>query len=529
MEANPFTSPVVVDGVLTDEKVSELLALGTEYAELDFKRTLDPADKRDQVELAKDVAAMQVRGGYIVIGVDEAGAPTGELAHIDLALFDEARLSARLRKWLPDQLTLTTRVLEREGESITVICVAPHPAGYAVLRADGQYPKGNGEVGEVFRAGDMFWREGTSSTRLTQTALEGIIEARVGRAKTDWMAEQRAIRVQERAELEAAYQARDLKTQPLGAVGVDLEVSALRLAMLELLRDGDHIALTHVLKEASARARTVLDRDGDVDVELSELLDKLTCTAAVFLEYDADDWFERVVETLAEVYSMPATEDQARQFGYATRIDTRDRAPLVWLRIAERVQGLGALAVRRDKWRFIRVLTLQHPDRIGDYYENWLRHALTMSARAQHLQERREDGREVELSLLSLSRAVVQRLECLRPDGVQPDDDVIITSLAQFDVLSNIVAIDGAGLADRRGGVFYPNFARFRQARVNPVVAQLIEEPQRRADLLDTLDDAGLATALQLIASLAHSEGIRFDGFEHWQPPVSDFISEHSD
>jgi hypothetical protein len=41
MSTSALTSPVVVDGVVLDEKLSELLALQTEYPELDFKRTVD--------------------------------------------------------------------------------------------------------------------------------------------------------------------------------------------------------------------------------------------------------------------------------------------------------------------------------------------------------------------------------------------------------------------------------------------------------------------------------------------------------
>jgi hypothetical protein len=66
VSTSALTSPVVVDGVVSDEKLSELLALQTEYPELDFKGKIDLSITRDVVELAKDVGAMQVHGGYIV-------------------------------------------------------------------------------------------------------------------------------------------------------------------------------------------------------------------------------------------------------------------------------------------------------------------------------------------------------------------------------------------------------------------------------------------------------------------------------
>lgn len=62
MAVSPFTSPVVLDATLSDEKLEELLALKTEYPELDFKAELDLTSTEGVVELAKDVGAMQVLG-----------------------------------------------------------------------------------------------------------------------------------------------------------------------------------------------------------------------------------------------------------------------------------------------------------------------------------------------------------------------------------------------------------------------------------------------------------------------------------
>ena len=89
MSAEGLESPVVVDGLVTDEKLSELLALQAEYPALDFKSTLNLSEREHEVELAKDVGAMQVRGGYIVVGVDSQGNPTGQLDNVDVRPFDE--------------------------------------------------------------------------------------------------------------------------------------------------------------------------------------------------------------------------------------------------------------------------------------------------------------------------------------------------------------------------------------------------------------------------------------------------------
>ena len=97
-------------------------------------------------------------------------------------------------------------------------------------------------------------------------------------------------------------------------------------------------------------------------------------------------------------------------------------------------------------------------DRPRGYETNWLRHAITMISRAQHLQGQQEEGRA---RALSFAQAQAARLERLRPDGLGAEDEELLTSLAQFDILTNIVAV-----ADRPdldyGKTFYSNFARLR-------------------------------------------------------------------
>jgi hypothetical protein len=74
--------------------------------------------------------------------------------------FDEANLVPSLLRWLPEPLELRTRVADRDGHVVAVIFVGRHPSGCAFFRADGQYVRSGREV-VAFRAGDVFWRDGT--------------------------------------------------------------------------------------------------------------------------------------------------------------------------------------------------------------------------------------------------------------------------------------------------------------------------------------------------------------------------------
>jgi hypothetical protein len=519
---DPLASPVVIDGVLSDEKLSQLLGLRTEYENLDYKATLDPPSTEDWVEFAKDVGAMQVGGGYIVIGAAEDGEPTGALDAIDPKSFDDSRLTTKLRKWLPDTTQLRSRVARVEGHTVVLVYVSPNPAGCAFFRADGQYLK-NGRECVAFRQGDVYWRDGTRSIRLSQEGFEKVVRRRIGDARSAWFEEQQSIRSQERAELQAAYQGRRLSEEPLGSLSFDLHSEALVLGALEMVRHSDSVGIRYLLNEAVSRARALIKRR-DVDPELGDLLDKLTCLAAAFLEYELPDCFNMIIQVLSRIYSMPLAEGDAQRFGYATSIDPKEIAPRVWLAIIERVVAVGALAVRREQWQAVRALTLQRPDRLTGYDANWLRHTLTMASRAKHLEQTTDTGGRLPLNILSLARDHIVRLACLRPDGLGPDDEEVITSLAQFDLLWNLIALDQG---DTRRRTWYPSFARFRQDRIQPLADRLISEPALRAALF-TGGDESLAEALFTVGEGAAQEAWMYDGFEGWgDTPVASFIVAH--
>jgi hypothetical protein len=251
-------------------------------------------------------------------------------------------------------------------------------------------------------------------------------------------------------------------------------------------------------------------------------VDKLACLGAAFLEYEQERWFEEIVATLGRIYSEGFGGQHPDRFDLPTSISPSEAAPRIWLLVIERVYGLGALAVRLRNWGAVRALALELPKGVDGYYGGWLRHALTMASRAQHLQERQGE-QMVEVNLLSRSRTVVQQSDCLRVDGA--DEEAILTSLTRFDLLAGLAAIGSTGAADDLA--FYPNFAQFRQSRVQQIVEELLKNPEMRRTLFPGTDPE-LATALRFIEQYAHRVGMRFDGFESWRrTPVEDFVEQH--
>ena len=230
------------------------------------------------VELAKDVGAFQVAGGYIIGGVNKHGVPDGSMDGCDTRLFDEANLTPS--SCLPARAADDPLARRNWKEHIVVIIyIAPHPDGYAAFKADGQYERRgkNGEVTVAFREGEILWRDGTRSVRISSADYARSSSSRCGR-KADWIEEQQDLRRREREEVEAGHAARDLAQAPLGTMNLGLSGDELRLGVLELVRAGDTVALLWLLNDARPRAQSAIDRD-EIDTELADLLDKLAAIA----------------------------------------------------------------------------------------------------------------------------------------------------------------------------------------------------------------------------------------------------------
>jgi hypothetical protein len=535
----PSDSPVPpADGVVTSERLAALLALATEYDDLDYKRMVALSTTREEVEFAKDVGAMNVKGGYIVIGVDDHGSPTGEMDGADTAVFDAANLVSKMERYMEGPLGITTSVLTWEGHAVVLVCVRPNPRGCTFFRRDGQYTaSGDDRSVTIFRAGEAFWRQGTRSVRITGEGLDEIVERRFAARRDEllreWAAAHRAVNEArgEQGEVggrrgggapggEAEETGRGPVAEPTFSLSSD-EVTASALAML---RAGDEIGLRQLLEDGRRRGHSYID--GELDEEqLSLLLDSAVCLAATFLTYEAEEWFDRTIALLVDLYGAAATAERVLQLGLGTQIAPTEKGPRVWLAIIRRVYALGGLAVRREAWRAVRTLTAQLPGPVAqnDYDTNWLRHALTMASRARHFGD--EVRGQPQIGLIDLAREDSTRLDCLRSDGVRPEDEELLTSLVRFDVLANLAAIDDAHSVD--GRVFYTNFARFRQARIQPVVERLLIAQDMRLKIFRS-SNADLAIALAAIGQLAGREGMWYDGFRSWDhTAVGQFIAEN--
>ncbi|HET6381551.1 MAG TPA: ATP-binding protein [candidate division Zixibacteria bacterium] len=484
------------------ERVRELLAEQHEYEGLDYKETLNLTRQRDLVELAKDLGAMSAEGGHILVGATDSGELAAGIPDADAPQWDEARLRGRIRRYLPD-VDLRTAVHLIDGVMVAVVWVSPHPLGFAIFAADGQYDDPPRGQQTVFRQGDVYVRRGSASVRADPRDMERLrlrfIEQERARVRREWASDVTSV-------------SGPTASPPPRSPAWDLPIQDFISLVEELLARGTNVPLRLLLARTKSVAADLIAADDAR--QLNDILDRIACVAAYGLTLNLD-WLVR--ESLAAFWSAyEAGHDRFAQTG------TRGlAAQKVWLDIARRVVALGAYAVRAERWQYARDLALRpgEPNQPATLHRTWIRYALTHAARADLL-TRTENGRQVPMSIISLAVEDANRLEPLRPD--QPSgSDAILESACQFDALAGLAYM----ATGARWGNVYPSFAAFHEYRTEPIVVRLIEDGEVRATVAPLTDD-GLADSLRWLDAAAREQF--FGIWDHWYDQrIQRFLQEH--
>lgn len=238
---------------------------------------------------------------------------------------------------------------------------------------------------------------------------------------------------------------------PASALSWQLDDAGFDQLVTELMRRNDTIPFTKMLAQTRRDAGERLAENFD-DVET--IIDRLTSFAALALQYSRSSWFEQAVAALVGIYDYGFDKN----YGH----DRHDiDAPRLWLEVISRVYALGGLAVRLRNWGSLRLLADRRPHGQSlDWFGSWLRHAVTMAARA-HIFESPQDA-----GLIGRAQNVVRSLEALHLD-VDPESD---------DVLNIGVVEVGIARADTRS-VFAPTLLADAHAVYHSVPPTVVQAP----------------------------------------------------
>ncbi|HVL39749.1 MAG TPA: ATP-binding protein [Fimbriimonadaceae bacterium] len=495
---------VDLDGRVTAEKLQELLDIGSESAQLDYKQDCDLNETRDRVELAKDVGAMQVDGAYIVIGADSAGKVTGVSSTNPERDFDEARLRPILSKWIPAPLELLIGVHEVSGNKVVVIYIAPSEKGLCIFKADGQYADPNGKTQTIFRQGDVFVRDGTQSRRWQQPDIDRILAGITATEKEAWRAE---FASDMQTILGQGQGAKALALGPSTTLTWRLDSDTFLQIVIEQLRASDPIPLRLLLDSLPAEAESLL-RAGSLE-EYGTLLDRIACLMILFIQLELDDLFERALRILQEIFDRTFDEH-----GNERQLNPGHSPTAAQLQVILRIFAIGSYAVRKKRWHLLPKLVVGYSGRAPDigpdkFWTNWIRYVQTKAARLDLIDRKAADGQEI--GLVSLVTSLIRSRSCLRPDVGESDEelDLILTSIIQFDALAMMAVL--AYAPGDRDYPYFPHFGRYYSHRSEPVLSALVTDRDVRAAIHPGGDEE-LKKDLVRALNWAHESGVRYGG-----------------
>jgi hypothetical protein len=160
----------------------------SETNQLELKSSYDPAQRRDQLGLVREIVAMaNAEGGEVHLGVEESGERPG-LDQASVALLDPARVQDLIDSFIePDHIRLEcrTEAADEADRRVVIIRVSPVTQFPLVFTKPGDFEE-NGESQKVFARHAVYRRRGTKAEPARREDFREWIERAVERENEAW-------------------------------------------------------------------------------------------------------------------------------------------------------------------------------------------------------------------------------------------------------------------------------------------------------------------------------------------------------
>ena len=495
---------IVVDGRTDREKLVKLMRQG-EQTELEFKSTLDLKDRQkpDRLNFVKDVVALSnlPRGGYMLIGVKDDGMPVG-MGDVNRDDWDGACLQDIVRPYVEGQIRIMSQIHALDQGAVVLLYIAAHGDGFPVpFSKQGEYtPKGDKRQKRVFDVGELLVREGAQNVPLRHAHWPILLE------RHDEMIRRQATEHLDSFlfELTAVLRSsRENKEEALMPLSIGLSDSAFEDAVNSHLERGRD-------QDVSLFVRTV---SNGAEEDADAILDKLTMVAVLALYREKREVACRAIDALFDVYEQAgecAGECNAK----------------ILLEIVNRLYVIGSAAVRLKAWGILPCLVIEFPRNNLKPAKPvvWIRDGQVRAIRAGLLSSEKQGA-----YMLPAARRLMVEHAPMRPDVPESrlpdnladlkDDDVLLNSLAQFDILHCLVA----AVKTRNPKAAYPASSVLKGCRAAPALRLIAVDDGVRQELFAGADDCVVAQAMKEVYEFAFRESKEFpeDGFGNWNrvPP----------
>jgi hypothetical protein len=170
-----------------ESAIKTALSLDSETAGVDFKSTFNPNDKREFLEIIKDILAMaNSGGGTLLFGLSDGGVPT-DADLKGLAALDPAKITDAIYKYTDCQFqAFQLRKLCKDGHEVWGIIVGSASVPI-VFSQTGNYAESSGKQKNAFVGGTVYFRHGAKSETGNSEDLRQFIERRLGSVRSEWL------------------------------------------------------------------------------------------------------------------------------------------------------------------------------------------------------------------------------------------------------------------------------------------------------------------------------------------------------
>lgn len=354
--------PIAIDDDLSEDKLRTLLEFAqerkAELNEVDYKVSFDMASTQDKVELAKDVIAMNNTGsGYILLGVEDDGAPIG-LSQEQYDALDPTPLSNKVNEYaIPQEarLRLAKHELffesEEEPRYFGLLYCLRRRGLPIMMSKDGNYPDPSkpGHHLHAFRKHDVYVRRGAQSKPMQPEDLNRFLDEALDIAKESWMQEVTNI-------IDSATQVQRLSQQQVSEALLWLDGETFRSVIISYLGSGNTVAIRELAMIAASSAARLWsecqgkERDEAEDLLISRfdaILDKLFLMGVTAVDHDQNYLLEETLRAFARLYALGASDE-------VLRTEPPSTAFLLWVHpsraVMLRCYALGTYAIIQDKF-----------------------------------------------------------------------------------------------------------------------------------------------------------------------------------
>ena len=493
---------VVVDGRTDKDKLKELLSLGAERTELDYKEALDLGEPRHELDFVKDAVSMfnHFPGGYIIVGATDDGKPSPRADETDWGQLDGSKLTAKVRKYVSVPLTPVSAIHELDGHKYCLVCFQSPLDGLPVpFTKMGQFVDENGKQKTVFRVGEFIRRDGASNRPIEYSQWSEILQEHDRRIRSD-----ESKRINALVDKITIALGEKGKTPPL-VYGMDDE--ALGNALRACCEQEDAGRLKRFIN--------CLGMELETNPDTNNIVETLAIIACHAIAFSIDEVTLAAIDTLYNWYMA------MERFGPN---DGKRK-----LALANACYEIGANLVLAKKWNLIESLAnRQSPAYNTNYwYASWIRDCQVAASNA-YLFDKDQPGMMISQACSRMCERPLLVPAIEQQKSANNQSELLLNLLCSFDFLYCLVVfVAGDGKGDA-----YPACVAFSQNRISGTLAVVFGKNDRvRRSLLPNNTDIEIANGLIELCKLIQTQSMQASRF-WWNldldMSVTTFVASHT-